>query len=490
MNEKTDKAKNNEESEDRSPKAGALLRATRLRLDEDLKDVAEMLRIRYPYLEAIEECRYGDLPGDTYAIGFIRSYAEHMGLDGEEIVRRFRAEQAGNKRSNDLAFPTPVPESGMPRAAIVFIGVLLAMAVYGGWYVSTTDEGLFSDLISPVPDHLQHLVDDADKTTDQPQTATTETAETAAVPQPAAPTEVSDGAETAATENATAGQTVEQATDQAAGQAVEKTAETVSKQAPDAAAVADTTSTTTATATDEAADQTKAKIEDAAQEITRAATDAPAAVETTTEATAAQVNETATPAPAATETQAQTVEAAGEDAVVSVQEAAETLVDEGQTPQGPESPAPATTVERVTADDLNAQSLQRVTGTPEATTTPQTETVQAPVTAPAASTAAPTSRTTETANVPLSGIVIHAVDSSWVEIRDPSGKIVFTGLMAAGQRYAVPGIGGLVLATGNAGALDISVDGTSVPKLGGVGIVRKGVVLDAERLKAGTATSQ
>ena len=173
-----DKRKNVDDGDkDRSPQVGSLLRATRTRLGEDLRDIADVLCIRYLYLEAIEDCRYGDLPGDTYVIGFIRSYAEHMGLDGEEVVRRFRAEQIGNRRSNELSFPTPVPESGMPKGAIVFIGVVLAVLVYGGWYMSTTDEGILSDLISPVPDHLKDLVtgDDAGTATSPDAGTSTET---------------------------------------------------------------------------------------------------------------------------------------------------------------------------------------------------------------------------------------------------------------------------------------------------------------------------
>ena len=77
-----------------------------------------------------------------------------------------------------------------------------------------------------------------------------------------------------------------------------------------------------------------------------------------------------------------------------------------------------------------------------------------------------------------------------MEIRDSADKIIFTGLMGAGATYNVPDIDGLLLATGNAGALDIMVDGISVPMLGDIGAVRKGVALDADRLKAGTATAR
>ena len=89
------------------------------------------------------------------------------------------------------------------------------------------------------------------------------------------------------------------------------------------------------------------------------------------------------------------------------------------------------------------------------------------------------------------GMFVRANDSSWVEIRNPAnGRVVYTGLMSAGTTFKVPNEAGLLLDTGNAGGLDIIVDGTTVPKIGGVGAVRKGVALDAERLKAGTAVNR
>ncbi|MFQ5764972.1 MAG: helix-turn-helix domain-containing protein, partial [Rhodospirillales bacterium] len=69
---------------------GALLKVSRLRVGMDLEEVADVLRIRYVYLEAIEDGRFDDLPGTPYATGFIRAYAEHLGLDSDEVVRRFK----------------------------------------------------------------------------------------------------------------------------------------------------------------------------------------------------------------------------------------------------------------------------------------------------------------------------------------------------------------------------------------------------------------
>ena len=108
-------------AEEPAPGVGRLLKASRLRCGEELGDVADMLCIRYAYLEAIEEDRFGDLPGRAYAIGFIRAYAEHLGLDSAEVVRRFKEDSAETAKTN-LEFPIPVSEKGIPGGAVLFVG--------------------------------------------------------------------------------------------------------------------------------------------------------------------------------------------------------------------------------------------------------------------------------------------------------------------------------------------------------------------------------
>ena len=88
-------------------------------------------------------------------------------------------------------------------------------------------------------------------------------------------------------------------------------------------------------------------------------------------------------------------------------------------------------------------------------------------------------------------VVIVATGNSWIQIRDDiNNKMLLTRLMQAGDRYEVPDQEGLHLLTGNAGALEIFVDGSKVPSIGGDGVVRRKVVLDVVKLKKGTAVDR
>lgn len=137
---------------------GTLLRACRLKAGYDLGELSRQLRIRRLFLEAIEDGRFNDLPGHTYAIGFVKTYAEYFGLDPQEIIRRFRKEAGERNGAQALHFPAPVAERGTPRAAIILIGLIIAGIAYGAWYFNTVHDNVIADLVSPVPERLRHLV--------------------------------------------------------------------------------------------------------------------------------------------------------------------------------------------------------------------------------------------------------------------------------------------------------------------------------------------
>jgi cytoskeleton protein RodZ len=142
-----------------SSDVGTLLCATRMRMGKDLQHIAEILHIRYNYLVAMEDGRYEDLPGQAYAIGFVRAYADHLGLDGDEIVRRYKEESSGLKNRPVFEFPLPTPDSGVPSGVLILIAILLGMAIYGVWYSIAGSDRSAVQVIQDVPDRLTAMID-------------------------------------------------------------------------------------------------------------------------------------------------------------------------------------------------------------------------------------------------------------------------------------------------------------------------------------------
>ena len=428
---------------------GPLLRASRQRVGEDLGDVAAMLRIRFPYLEAIEEGRFADLPGQTYAVGFVRTYAEHLGLDGEEVVRRFKSELAvGNARAN-LHFPTPMVETSVPGGAIVFVGLVAAALAYGAWYLSTTEERFFSDLVEPLPARLAALVSDKEKLAEP---ATKEAKEDAPAP---VMTTVEQKPESSPEPVKTEAQ-----------QTAEKPVQTEETREPGI------------------------RLDPAPKRVTaeQSGTMAPTpASETASSAASEPTASSAAPEPttssAASESTASS--AASETAVSSA--ASEPTAPAQQQPAmspPPPPPPPSAAAASETSISTPAETRTEITAQSEPETIVANTETEQPTREAEAAVAEQAVQIAE----PASRITVRASANSWIEVRDDfSNTNLVSRLLREGDSYEVPNKIGLSLHTGNAGALEILVDGALVPTIGEAGAVQRGVELDPDALKAGTA---
>src|ERR1700688_1333304 len=104
---------------------GQDLRAARLRRGDELAAVSRALRIRKDHLEAIEEDRFEALPGRTYAVGFVRTYAGYLGLNAEQCIERFKAEIAGRTDgSPQVGLAPEASESRLPRGWLIMAVVV------------------------------------------------------------------------------------------------------------------------------------------------------------------------------------------------------------------------------------------------------------------------------------------------------------------------------------------------------------------------------
>jgi len=75
---------------------GPYLRSVREQQGIDLKDIVSLTKIQPKFIEAIEANDYKQLPKGPFVIGFLRSYAQCLSLDADEVVAFFQAHH--NKR--------------------------------------------------------------------------------------------------------------------------------------------------------------------------------------------------------------------------------------------------------------------------------------------------------------------------------------------------------------------------------------------------------
>ncbi len=68
---------------------GNSLREARVRKELDFPELEQGTKIRAKYLRALEDEAFDQLPGPTYVKGFLRTYADYLGLDGQLYVDEY-----------------------------------------------------------------------------------------------------------------------------------------------------------------------------------------------------------------------------------------------------------------------------------------------------------------------------------------------------------------------------------------------------------------
>jgi len=332
---------------------GQELHEARLARGEDLYDIAAFLRIRPAYLVALEQGDLGAIPGRPYAIGFLRSYGDYLGLDGRAMVDRLKSAVHGVTAPPDLVYREPLSESRRPTAALVTASLMLASALYVGYYVISADRGDAPEQVAQAPGELGVLARNVLASRDPGR------------PERPAQNQASDGAALVASP-------------------APASAWTPGGPAPSVTAAGTPTA----------------------------------------------------PATAAPQASAGTASAPGADGTSAV-------AAESRSLEGGLAPLAALEADRIVA--------------------------------------AVTLNASDSAD---GRVVIVARDSSWVQIRNPGRDYVRTRTMQPGERFVLPDRTDLALWTGNAGGIEIVVDGQSLGRPGETGTVLKNLVLTPDNLKS------
>lgn len=95
---------------------GQRLRSAREEREVSLEMAESETKIRRKYLEALEDGREVDLPGEVYLKGFLRTYGNYLDLDGTALVEEYKASGAPLRKEAEPADQMPMlPETGQRR---------------------------------------------------------------------------------------------------------------------------------------------------------------------------------------------------------------------------------------------------------------------------------------------------------------------------------------------------------------------------------------
>ncbi len=114
---------NGREEERGAPRIGTLLRSKRREKGLSLQDVEQATKIRARYLDGLEREDYSALPDAVYVHGFLKTYANFLGLDGERLSRELR-EHRSPRRGRQPEHEEVGPESSEFEQPLVAPGGL------------------------------------------------------------------------------------------------------------------------------------------------------------------------------------------------------------------------------------------------------------------------------------------------------------------------------------------------------------------------------
>lgn len=102
---------------------GEKLRATREAKKLTIRDVARDTNMSAIYIEALENEEFEKFPGETYVTGFLRSYAEYLKMDADEIIQSYKGYKIGEST-------TPIEELTRPTGPSILSQVSLYVEQY------------------------------------------------------------------------------------------------------------------------------------------------------------------------------------------------------------------------------------------------------------------------------------------------------------------------------------------------------------------------
>lgn len=114
-------------------RAGRKLTEARLQRGWTLDEVAERIRVRREFLDALEDMNIKLLPGKAYALAFLRSYARELGIDERAIVDQFQEECALSREDVQKPIRSPSSRPHPERPWLAAAALVAVAAVFVGW---------------------------------------------------------------------------------------------------------------------------------------------------------------------------------------------------------------------------------------------------------------------------------------------------------------------------------------------------------------------
>jgi cytoskeleton protein RodZ len=98
----------------------------------NVDEISEYVRIRPQYIRALESGHTNNMLSDVYTVGYLKIYAEYLGLDSRVLIEQFKLEN-GNLKMSDSYVPRSEREHIAPNKMLLIFSIALAILIYFIW---------------------------------------------------------------------------------------------------------------------------------------------------------------------------------------------------------------------------------------------------------------------------------------------------------------------------------------------------------------------
>ena len=139
-------------------KVGSTLRKARLKSGKKISEVSKDLCIRKVYLDAIEASNYSEIPDYPYGPGFVRSYADYLGLNGARLVQLFK-DETSVKKDDEYFMPEVQKEVTAPNHKYLLISIAAILALYFVWFLFNREKDVDLEEVTITEENISNDAD-------------------------------------------------------------------------------------------------------------------------------------------------------------------------------------------------------------------------------------------------------------------------------------------------------------------------------------------
>lgn len=114
-----------------------------------LAEISKATKIRKIYLEKIEAGKYDELPAEVYIKGFLKGYAQYLGIDVEEVLKQYERERGVQESIKKHQMPTSESQKFRPPVVTItpkmFTAAAFLLLIFGGIFYFYREIGKFSE---------------------------------------------------------------------------------------------------------------------------------------------------------------------------------------------------------------------------------------------------------------------------------------------------------------------------------------------------------